>query len=302
MERICFKNKTGDSAYYLQWEIPNPKAAVVIAHGMIEMPERYAHYANYFNQNGINVYAIYHIGHGEVAEVLNHMGEGDFDKCISNLYELVERVKEANDNIPTILLGHSMGSMMSQHYITRYQNIEGLILSGSTKSSLLFKSGAVLATVITAFTKDKTKPCKFLFNIAFGMYNNNFKNPRTSFDWLIGNEEEVDKYLADPYCGGICSASFYKNVMIGMATMGDKKRLDKIDRSLPIYIHGGECDAVANMAKGFYQLYDQYKKIGMKDVSLEVYPGMRHEIHNEKNRELPYQNTVNFINRVIKDK
>ena len=302
MERICFKNKTGDSVYYLQWEVPNPKAAVVIAHGMIEMPERYDHYANYFNENGISVYAIYHIGHGEVAEVLNHMGEGDFDKCISNLYELVERVKETNDNIPTILLGHSMGSMMSQHYITRYRNIEGLILSGSTKSSPLFKCGAVLASIVTAFAKDKTKPCKFLFDIAFGMYNNNFKNPRTSFDWLIGNEEEVDKYLADPYCGGICSASFYKNVMIGMATMGDKKRLDQIDRNLPIYIHGGECDAVANMAKGFYQLYDQYQKIGMKNVKLDVYPGMRHEIHNEKNRVLPYQNTVDFINRVIGDK
>ncbi len=301
MGRYRFKNKTGDYVYYLKWKTASPKASLVIAHGMIEHPERYDHFAKYLNDNNIDVYAIYHIGHGEVAEVLNHMGEGDFDKCISNLNELVELAKRENEKVPVILLGHSMGSMMCQHYITRYRNIDGLILSGSTKSKLLFKAGSVLATVVTALTKEKTKPCKFLYKIAFGMYNSHFKNPRTEFDWLCGNEEIVDKYLANPYCSGICSASFYKNVMTGMATMGEKKRLKNIDKNLPIFIYGGSCDAVADMGKGFYALEKQYKKIGVKKVKLIVYPGLRHEVHNEKNNGPVYCNVVRFADAVIRN-
>ena len=299
MIQCSFKNKTKDTVYYLKWEVTVPKAILVISHGMIEHPERYDDLARFLNRHDIGVYAIYHIGHGKVASALNHMGEGDFDKCISNLNEMVDIVKKENEGLPVILLGHSMGSMMSQHYITRYRNIDGLILSGSTKSTLLFKAGALFSSFITAFTNDKTKPCKLLFKIAFGMYNNHFKNPRTEFDWLNTVEEEVDKYLADPYCGGVCSASFYKNVMVGMATMGEKKRLQKIDLSLPIYIHGGSCDAVSDMGKGLYSLEKQYKELGMKNVKLDVYLEDRHEIYLEQNKAEVYQNTLDFIENII---
>ena len=132
------------------------------------------------------------------------------------------------------------------------------------------------------------------------MYNSHFKNPRTEFDWLCGNEEIVDEYLADPYCAGVCSASFYKNVMGGMATMGEKKRLSKIDRNLPIFIHGGSRDAVADMGKGFYALQDQYIKLGVKKVKLVVYPGMHHEVHNEKNNGPVYANILGFTEAVIR--
>ncbi len=301
MKQYTFKNAANDTVYYLKWETTSPQAVVVISHGMIEHPERYDELALYLNQYDISVYAIYHIGHGEVAEVLNHMGEGDFDKCISNLRELVTLVKEENENNPVILLAHSMGSMMAQHYITRYQDIDGLILSGSTKSTFLFKAGAVISTLVTAFTKDKTKPCKLLYKIAFGMYNNYFKNPRTEFDWLNRKEDEIDKYLADPYCGGVCSASFYKNVMVGMATMGDRKMLQNIDLSLPVYIHGGACDPVSDMGKGLRHLEEQYKRLGMKNVKLDVYPEDRHEIYHEWNKQEVYENTLEFVRKVEKD-
>jgi len=127
------------------------------------------------------------------------------------------------------------------------------------------------------------------------------KNPRTEFDWLNQIPEEVDKYLEDPYCGGVCSASFFKNVMTGMATMGDKDKLGKIDLSLPIYIHGGACDPVCDMGKGLYQLEEQYKTLGMEKVKLDVYPEDRHEIYFERNKEEVYRNTLDFVlDQVIK--
>ena len=64
---------------------------------------------------------------------------------------------------------------------------------------------------------------KFLDNLAFGSFNKVFKNPRTNFDWLTRDDEIVDKYIADPYCGGICSVSFFKNLTSAMANMGKEK-------------------------------------------------------------------------------
>lgn len=297
MIKYNFKNNINEEVYYLKWEVNDAKANVVISHGMVEHPARYDDLAKYLNSNDINVYGIYHIGHGEHAKVLNHMGEGEFDRCISNINELVELVKV--NELPTFLLGHSMGSFMSQLYITRYNNLNGLILSGSTKSNFISKAGSVVASILTFFAKDKTKPSKFLDNMAFGSYNKVFKNARTNFDWLSQDEAQVDKYIADLYCGGVCSSSFFKNLTTGMAQMGKMKYLKNVNLSLPIYIHGGACDPVSNMGKGLYDLEKQYRNLGVKKVKLDVYPHDRHEIYNELNKQEVYENTLRFIEENI---
>ena len=207
MEDKLFTNSIGKKVHYLSFEVKDAKANIVIAHGMVEHPIRYTDLANYFNDNEINVYVIYHIGHGKYAEVLNHMGKNEFDRCISNINELVEIVKA--NNLPTFLLGHSMGSFMSQLYITRYDNLSGLILSGSTKSTFIGKIGSVVATILCFFSKNKEKPSKFMDSMAFGGYGKAIKNAKTKFDWLSRDEKQVQKYIDDPYCGGICSISFY---------------------------------------------------------------------------------------------
>ena len=297
MIKCTFVNEIKETVYYLKWEIENPKANVVISHGMVEHPGRYDDLAKYLNSYNINVYGIYHIGHGENAKVLNHMGENEFDRCISNLNELIE-IASLNQK-PTFLLGHSMGSFMSQLYITRYTNIKGLILSGSTKSNFISKAGSIVASVLTFFAKDKTKPCKFLDNMAFGSHNKVFKNTRTNFDWLSQDEAQVDKYIADPYCGGVCSSSFFKNLTTGMANMGKKKYLKNVNLDLRIYIHESASDLVSNMGKGLYYLEKQYKDLGVKKVKLVVYANDRHEIYNELNKQEDYENKLRFIEENI---
>lgn len=298
MKKRSLLNSAGERVNYLAWGVENPRASVVISHGMVEHPGRYKPLAAYLNRHGIAVYGIYHIGHGEFAQTLNHMGNGDFDRCISNLHDLVSSVRQEN-GVPVILLGHSMGSFMSQIYITRYRDLDGLILSGSTTAPFITKMGAVLATVLHAFAPKSTKPSPFMNAMAFGAYNKAFPNPRTDFDWLSRNEMQVDRYIRDPYCGGVCSVSFFKNLTCGMAKMGKKKYLKNIDTSLPIYIQGGSMDPVSNMGKGLYALKKQYDALGVKLVRLDVYDGARHEIFNELNKEEVYRNTLEFITSVI---
>lgn len=298
MEKRQFLNKAGKTVHYLHWQVSEPRAAVVIAHGMVEHPARYDDLARFFTDSGIAVYGIYHIGHGPDAEVLNHMGEGDFDRCVDNLHELVQ-LAAAETNAPVILLGHSMGSFISQLYVTRYGDLAGLILSGSTKAAPVAKVGAVLASVLTALSKDKTHPSPFMNNMAFGAYNKAFPNPRTDFDWLSRDAAQVDKYIADPYCGGICSISFYKNLTCGMAQMGKEELIRNVPKDLPVYIQGGSMDPVSDMGKGLFALRDQYTGLGLSRVELTVYEGARHEIFNETNRAEVYRNTLNFIESII---
>ena len=294
MEKKMFKNAAGEQVMYLQWSVFAPSAAVVIAHGMVEHPARYDELASFLNANGISVYGIYHIGHGEDAEVLNHMDKGGFDRCISNLNYLV-KLARAESRAPVVLLGHSMGSFMAQHYITRYHNLEGLILSGSTTATPLVKMGAVLAKVLCALSPNKTRPSPFMNSMAFGSYNKAFPDAKTDFDWLSRDGQQVQRYIDDPLCGGICSVSFYQNLTAGMASMGRPELLAKINKALPIYIQGGSQDPVSDMGKGLYSLKQQYDALGIRRVKLDVYQGARHEIFNELNREEVYHNTLEFI-------
>ena len=298
MEKKQFLNKAGQPVFYLHWPAIAPRAALVISHGMVEHPARYDDLAAFLNNSHIAVYGIYHIGHGPDAVKLNHMGEGDFDRCVEHIHALVQLAK-AETGVPVILLGHSMGSFLSQLYVTRYHDLAGLILSGSTKASPVAKAGAVLATVLTALRKDKTHPSPFMNHMAFGAYNKAFPNPRTDFDWLSRDNDQVDKYIADPLCGGICSISFYKNLTCGMARMGKRALTRNVSKALPIYIQGGSMDPVSDMGKGLYALRDQYTALGLSRVELSVYEGARHEIFNETNRAEVYRNTLAFIESLL---
>ena len=297
MEKLFFMNPSGQRVFYLRWSVATPRAAVIIAHGMVEHPARYDDLATYLNESGIAVYGIYHIGHGPDAVTLNHMDAGDFDRCVDNLHQLVQ-LAAAETGTKVILLGHSMGSFLSQLYVAKYADLAGLILSGSTKAAPIAKIGAVLASFLNAIAKDKTRPSSFMNNMAFGSYNKAFPNPRTDFDWLSRDEAQVDKYVADPYCGGICSISFYKNLTGGMARMGKPNLIQNVPKELPIYIQGGSMDPVSDMGKGLYALQEQYVKLGIHRVELDVYEGARHEIFNELNREEVFRNTRDFINSI----
>ena len=276
MEEKYFVNKTGDQIYYLKWEAADPKCALVISHGMAEHPERYDDVAQFLSGKGITVYAINQMGHGFHAEIPGHIAKEETGK-------------------DAFLLGHSMGSFISQLYIERFHNIKGLILSGSSAATSVMKMAKPIASLVCTFSKDTSRPSNFMNNMSFGSYNKAIENPKTPFDWLSRDEAQVQKYIDDPLCGYVCSQSFFREMAGGFAVMAQPSELAKIDKDLPIFIHGGSKDPVSNLGKGLYALEKQYKDLGVKDVTLTVYPEARHEIYNELNKQEVYDNTLAFI-------
>jgi len=120
--------------------------------------------------------------------------------------------------------------------------------------------------------------------LSFGSFNKAFKPARTPFDWLSRDAAEVDLYINDPICGFRCTNQFWLDLLDGLQQISTSSQLEKIDHSLPLLIMGGECDPVSD-GKRLRDLADAFKGTGQQSVTLNLYPGARHEIFNETNRD-----------------
>lgn len=295
------RKEDGHEYFYLAWEKENNNKAVVIAHGMAEHPARYKDFALYLNNHGFNVYAIFHEGHGEVhKDTLGNFEKNGFLDCVFNINDLIIKIKEKYNKV--ILLGHSMGSFMSQEYLSRFSNnIDACVLSGSSSPNLLIKSGALIANILYLFP-GKTKQSNFMNNLSFGSYNKHFKPNRTTFDWLSRDEHQVDKYVADPYCGYVCTRGFYKSFISSFAKLHKKRKLKAIRKDLPILIVGGSKDPVSGNGEGLRTLLVKYKTHNISDVTLKLYEDARHEILNEINKEEVYNDIKEWMDSRLNEK
>lgn len=274
MKQIKFKN-----IFATTWLIEKPSAVVVISHGMAEHVERYDEFANYLNKHGFSVYGIHQIGHGRaIKDVKGHFDKNDFFNCVDNLNTLIEYARKENPGKKLFLFGHSMGSFISQYYITKYHNIDGLILCGSNGPNYKNKVNMIGANLLFLFANNK-KPGYLLNKMAFGSFNNQFKPTRTEADWISQDPAEVDKYIADNLSGFTCSVGFFKELLKGMSKL--KARQKYISTSLPVFIISGDHDPVGENGIGVKRLYNQYLSLGIKDVNMKLYKDGRHEILND---------------------
>ena len=273
------------------------KGNVIIVHGMGEYSYRYNEFATFLNNNGYDVYALDHLGHGRNCPSKEGLGvwpRDGFERCVDNVYILYEVLRKENPN--TIIFSHSMGSFMMQLFMSRYPGVcDKIVLCGTGGPSPMYGAGATVAKIIGAFC-NKNKPSKFLTKVAFGSYNNKYKDVRTEFDWLSVNKENVDKYLADDYCGFTQSVMFYISFTENLAKVHKKKTLDKISKQQRVLLVAGLEDPVGNYGKAVETLHKTYLKLGL-DSTLILYPDLRHEILNEDSKEKVMNDILSFFNK-----
>lgn len=261
------------------WLIENPSAVVVISHGMAEHVERYDEFAQFLNSHNFSVYGVHQIGHGRaIKEIKGHFDKDDFFNCVENLNTLIKYAKKENPNKKVYLFGHSMGSFISQYYISKHQNIDGVILCGSNGPNYKNKLNKFGANLLFMFADNK-KPGYLLNKMAFGSFNNQFKPTRTDADWISQDKAEVDKYIADDLSGFTCSVGFFKQLLKGMSKLKGRQKF--ISTDLPIFIISGDSDPVGENSVGVKRLYTQYINLGIKDVEMKLYKDGRHEILND---------------------
>lgn len=301
-EHFTFKSTDQTKVFVYKWlpEKREVKGIVQIAHGMAETAARYERFARTLTANGFIVYANDHRGHGRTAidiESLGYLGAEDgFNLLIADIAQLTEMIRAENPQVPIFLFSHSMGSFAAQRYIMDYSGrIDGLILSGSNgPQGFAVKAGKIVSK-LEMFLRGRKAKSKLMNKLIFGNYNRSFHPKTTGSEWLTRDENELQKYLQDPYCGTIFPTSFYYEFLTTLEYIENEENLHKIPTDLPILIISGEQDPVGDFGKGVIKLKERYEKQGVQDVTLKLYSGARHELLNEINREEVTQDILAWL-------
>ncbi|MGO1368090.1 alpha/beta hydrolase [Senegalia sp. (in: firmicutes)] len=298
------KGKNGFPIHLYIWDrVSSPKGLIQIFHGMAEHAARYEEFARYLNNEGYIVYASDHRGHGKTAKRIGDLGDigkDGFNNIVEDGYIINTMINKRYPNLPIILLGHSFGSFIAQEYIIRYgYTIDGLILSGSAKMKGMDVKLGKLVSIVESKIYNSKKKDYLIDKISFGGFNKKIEHPNSKFSWLTRDEEQVKKYDEDPLCGTIFPIIFFKYFFGGLSKLYIDERLEKIPKSLPIFIFSGDKDPVGGYGKMAKNLYITYKDIGIEDVNMKLYIDGRHEMLNEINKREVYDDIIKWIENHI---
>ena len=134
-----------------------------------------------------------------------------------------------------------------------------------------------------------------MHQLVLGNYNRSFMPSRTDNDWLSKNCESVDQYCSDPFCNFKFTASAYCDFFNIMLDLKLHRQEERIPRSLPLFILSGAQDPVGEFGRGVRRVFRRYKKIGMTDTEMILYPDDRHELLNETDKEAVWHDILSWI-------
>jgi len=279
------------------WSPDNsPTHIIQIFHGLGEHRARYARFAECAARRGVAVIAHDHLGHGPAAETLGYFAENDgWQQLSDDGLRVLQYAKSRFPSTPVVLLGHSMGSYIAQHFSMQHgDRIQALILSASTwpdKTKLI--PGRIIAK-IESWRLGGSGKSALLDKLGFGGFNKHFEPARTELDWLSRDTDEVDAYIDDPLCGGPYSCGLWLDLMGGLLSIASDKALQKIPATLPMLLTGGAGDPVGGQT-GIGKLADRYRAGGHEKLDVKIYPGGRHEMLNETNRDEFTRDLLNWV-------
>ncbi len=256
-----------------------PRAVVQVQHGLAEHAARYRRLAQALTAAGYLVYAPDARGSGRTAQgAYGVWGEDGWPGWVDDVGRLSERIRADHPDLPLAILGHSMGSFATQQHLLEHSaDVDAVVLSGSTEVGWLVP------------VLDADEPADL------SAFNEPFEH-RTGFEWLSRDADEVDAYVADPACGwaapplpGIAS----------LAAAADPDRIAAVRDDLPLLIVSGDADPLAQGGAAVEALAQRYRDAWLTDVEVHLYPGARHEVLNETNRDEVTRDILTFLDRTV---
>lgn len=279
------------------FEVENPKAIIQMVHGMQERKERYYDLINFLNQNGYSCLIANTRGHGVKAQTLGFFKDKKgYKYLLEDEKVITSHINKLFPTLPIYLYGHSFGTIILRSLLkTDSIKYDKVILTGYPNYQGISVFGIFMSSIIRSFRGAKYIS-NFLENNTVGSFNKKIKNPRTKADWTCYNTESVDKYLADPYCAKPFTVSAYNDLYHLMRIMHKGKNLS-ITANLPILLLSGLDDPATGGEKGRKRSLKDLKKSGFVQVDEKVYPNKRHEIINEKDNNIVYNDILEFYNK-----
>lgn len=276
-----------------------PRAIVQLVHGIAEFVERYDHFANYLTSLGFVVVAEDHMGHGQSIDGGSTPGyfHGGWFTAVADTVQLAKDTMDAYPGIPYVLFGHSMGSFMARTILCKYPDLPmaAAIICGTgwQPTAAMPALIKVMETICNRIGEET--PSDKLQGLIFGSSNKKVEHPRTPFDWLTRDNRVVDAYIAHPRCGFTVACGLMRDMMQGILYIQKPEHLRNMRKDLPVLIIAGGDDPVGTYGKGIRQTEAAFRKAGMTDVKVRIYPLCRHEILNEINKEEIFEDVGQWL-------
>ena len=307
-EELTFDSRDGKTKIHAVRWVPEGKIVCIIQiiHGMAEYIERYEELAQYLAEKGILVTGDDHLGHGKSVGQDGTYGyfceQDPATVVVRDVHRLKKMTQEEYPGIPYVILGHSMGSFILRNYLFRYgTGIEGAIICGTgSQPKALVKISMMIAAVQGVFMGQK-HVAKFIDKLAFGSYNKKIPGAKTKMDWLCTEESVVDAYVKDKLCGFTFTVNGFKTLFTLLDRLNMEENLKAMPQELPVYFIAGDMDPVGNYGEGVKKAYEDFRKVGMKHISLKLYKGDRHELLNEKDKLEVYGDIYPWIMDRVKE-
>ncbi len=275
-----------------------PVAVLQIAHGVCEHIGRYEDFALFLASKGFIVCGNDHIGHGKSVECEDDLGftaekEG-YRRFVDDMHILYSIMHKRYPELPYFMFGHSMGSLCARVYASTFgSELSGLIICGTAQVPV----DANFTIEYLNKVVDKFGPRTvnhFLASMLNKFSSLGISGRQTDLDWLSINKENVENYIADPWCGQELSLAGIRDLAAVGILASDKMWASSIPYDLPVMIISGALDPVGMNGKGPIACADQLTEAG-HDPLIIIYPGCRHEILNEDCKEKVYQDIYGFL-------
>ena len=284
MDERIIQLRDGHPMFFRVWPAAETKATMHINHGMTEHSERYGRFAAYLNSLGITVYAQDHRGHGytKAEDEKGWFAEHDgWSVIVDDAWALDMLISQEYPHVPHLLFGHSMGSFLVRTLIKSHsQHYAGVIVCGTGASMGLMGKAGKLIAARNARKYGARMPDKLMEKLSFSSYGRHFPG-EGQWAWLTKDREAQKAYEDDILCGFTCSSGFYVDLLTGIERANDAKAAEGISKDLPMLIISGDRDPVGAYGKGVRKVFRLYRKAGLGNVRLRLFPDDRHEILNE---------------------
>lgn len=266
----------GVEIFYYVWPAAKPKAVLQLTHGLGDHALRYDAVANDLVKKGYTVYADDHRGHGKTgmqqhagdASKLGKLGQGGLRAAEQNIRDLTAIIKTQNPGLPVALLGHSWGSLMVQSVInTHSADYDAVVLTGTAYRTLTDMNG--------------------------GNLNAKHKHlGTTGNEWLSRDPQVAIDFRDDPLTFYAAALQLF-GLVDGLRLLGRPAK--NLEKDVPLLIMIGSEDTLGG-EKSVEKLAAAYvKRSRLNDVEAIVYPGARHEIFNETNRDEVIADLVSWL-------
>lgn len=281
-----------------------PEGVVQICHGMSEHKERYLPFMEYLNAQGFAAVIHDHRGHGNSVKSkadLGYMYGGGARALVEDTHQITTLCKKRFPGVPFILFGHSMGSLIARAYTKRYDSeLDLLILFGSPSENTALGLGKCLARLEKLIFGDRHRSRLIEF-LSFGSFAGRFADEKNRYAWICSDRKVCLEYERSPKCGFVFTDDAYLALFGLMEAVYSAKGWNCQKPELPVLFAAGADDPCIGNVRKFKKALMAMRLAGYRNVKGKLYPGMRHEILNETDKQKVFSDVCKYMEKQLRN-